>query len=36
MTLGGGDPYLEGGEIATLRLPVTNAGDGTATASQRP
>lgn len=28
---GDGDPYLEPGEDATLRLPVTNTGDGTAT-----
>jgi subtilisin-like proprotein convertase family protein len=28
---GDGDPYIEGGETGTLRLPVTNAGDGTAT-----
>ena len=28
---GDGDAYLEPGETATLRLPVTNAGDGTAT-----
>ena len=28
---GDGDAYLEPGETATLRLPVTNVGDGTAT-----
>jgi subtilisin-like proprotein convertase family protein len=31
VTSGDGDAYLEPGETATLSLPVTNAGDGTAT-----